>query len=107
MAIFQGYYNSSNITSAKSLQLYDPKAVFNCPMILSGITSYAFEPLSDTAAIFGSCDPNPCLSEALDPGVTASGYWINGKEQGFSGVYTVVVGDEWGALIILYFIVQG
>ncbi len=106
IAIYQGYYVSANITAAKALQLYDPNAVFHCPLILSGITSFAFEPNSSSAAVFGSCGQNPCLTEAVDPGVSVSGHWVNDRMQFFSGVYTIVAGDEWGNLIILHFIVR-
>ena len=43
--------------------------------------------------------------------ITVTGYWINGQEAMLSnftpGVYTVVGGDEWDALAVLHFVVQG
>ncbi len=111
VAIFQGYYTSSNVSSATSLQLYQP-GIYHCPMILGGINAYVFQPSSDIASVFGSCDPNPCLTDfKISSEITVTGYWTNGQEATLSnftpGVYTVVGGDEWGALAVLHFVVQG
>lgn len=110
IAIFQGYYTSSNVSSATPLQLYKP-GIYHCPMILSGINAYAFQPLSDSASVIGSCEPNPCFTDfKVSSEVTVTGYWSNGQESilgNFTpGVYTVVGGDEWGSLAVLHFIVQ-
>lgn len=110
VAIFQGYYMSSNVSSATPLQLYKP-GIYHCPMILAEINAYAFQPSSDIASVFGSCDPNPCLSYEMNSEIGVTGYWISGQEATLSnftsGVYTVVGGDEWGALAVLHFVVQG
>lgn len=111
VAIFQGYYTSSNVSSATPLQLYKP-GTYHCPMILSEINAYAFQPSSDIASAYGSCDPNPCLTDfEISSEITVTGYWLNGQEAAPSnftpGVYTVVAGDEWGALAVLHFVVQG
>ncbi len=111
VAIFQGYYTPSNVSSATPLQLYKPDIYF-CPVILAEINSYAFQPSSDIANVFGSCDPNPCFSDfKISSEVTVMGYWTNGQEatpSNFtSGVYTVVGGDEWGTIAVLHFVVQG
>jgi len=109
IAVFKGYYTSSNITGATPLKLYNPDAVYHCPMILASITAYEFQPSSDVASIFGSCDPNPCITDIkMNPDVAAEGYW-SGSPTEFSnfspGVYTVAGGGEWGALAILHFVV--
>jgi hypothetical protein len=110
VAIFQGYYTPSDLSSATPLQLYQP-GIYNCPMILAGINTYAFQPLSDSASVIGSCEPNPCLTDKMNSEITVTGYWINGQEATLSnftsGLYTVVGGDEWGALAVLHFVVQG
>lgn len=111
VAIFQGYYTSSNVSSATPLQLYNPSGIYFCPAILSGINAYAFQPLSDSASVIGSCEPNPCFTDfKISSEITVTGYWSNGQEPilgNFTpGVYTVVGGDEWGALAVLHFVVQ-
>jgi hypothetical protein len=111
VAIFQGYYTSSNVSSAKQLQLYKP-GIYFCPTMLAEINAYAFQPSSDNASVFGSCNPNPCINDfKIESEVTVTGYWLNGQEATFGnftpGVYTVVGGDEWGALAVLHFVVQG
>ena len=118
VAIFQGYYTASNVSSAKPLQLYNPAGIYSCPVILV-VGYYSFAPLSDTASVFcvtaggfGGGEPNPCLTDfKISSEITVTGYWTNGKQLMLSnftpGVYTVVGGDEWGALAVLHFIVQG
>ncbi len=109
VAIFQGYYTCSNILSGTPLQLYKP-VVYSCPSILSRIDAYAFQPSSDNASVFGSCDPNPCFSYNMTSKVSATGYWTNAHESAPNnfepGDYTVAGGDEWGTLVVLHFIVQ-
>jgi hypothetical protein len=110
VAIFSGYYTSGDISSATPLKLYDPVAMHSCPMILSGIKTYAFQPTSDVAAIFQISDTNPVLTEDMNAEVQAMGYWMGTSIvslTGFAtGVYTVVGGDEWGALVVLHFTVS-
>lgn len=111
VAIFEGYYTSANISTAIPLKLYDPNALYHCPAILSAITAYEFQPSSDVASIYGSCDPNPCDPDVkMNSEVEAKGCWTGSPKATYNdfnpGVYTVVGGDEWGALAILYFVVS-
>jgi hypothetical protein len=116
VAIFQGNYTASNVSSAKPLQLYNPKGIYLCPVLVL-VSSYSFAPSSDTASVFGSCgnsNPNPCLTDfKVSSEITVTGYWTwpNGQQPTFGnftpGVYTLVGGDEWGALAVLHFVVQG
>ena len=111
LEIFQGFYTSANVSTAKPLLLYDPNATYSCPMILSGVASYAFEPLSDAAAIVGTCSPNPCFTQSVSSEPNFGGYWASNPIQGSTftpfppGVYTVAGGDEWGALAVVHFAV--
>jgi hypothetical protein len=110
VAIFQGYYTSSNVSSATPLQLYKP-GIYYCPMILSYISGYVFQPSSDIAGVLSDSDPTPQLTNKMTSEITVTGYWLNGQEATLSnftpGVYTVVGEDEWGALAVLHFVVQG
>src|SRR2546422_3678057 len=62
VAIFQGYYTSTSVSSRRPLGLYLP-GEYSCPAGLSGISAYVFQPSSDRAGIVGSCTPEPCLTE--------------------------------------------
>jgi hypothetical protein len=103
--ILSGYYadSSPGLSSAKSLQLYAPGA-YPCPAVFE-VSSYLFNASSDLASI-GSCGTGPCTNEEMSSTTTIRGYW-NGDsfELPSPGMYTVVVGDEWGATLLGYFVV--
>jgi len=113
MAVFRGYYTTSSVRTASPLMRYEPNELVNCPMILSGIASYSFYPNSPNAQISGSCTPNPCLEGAIKASFEVNGFWNTVPIAGQSyhaeltpGVYTVAAGDEWGHLLLLYFVVN-
>ena len=110
--VFQGNYTAANISSATPLQIYEP-GIYHCPMILSDTSSYVFQPLSDNAAIFQMSEPTAvfCMAMNTEFEPAPTGYWAsNDVGAAFtnfeSGVYTVVAGDEWGALVIVHFTVS-
>jgi hypothetical protein len=113
MAIFQGSYTSADISSAAPLQIYQP-GEYHCPMILADISSYVFQPLSDTAAVFQMSESTAVfddmeMSTEFEPAPT--GYWASDNfNAAFSdfepGIYTVAAGDEWGTLVIVHFTVS-
>jgi hypothetical protein len=107
ISILQGYYDARSVAAVAPLQLSDPNAVPLCPM-MAGIISYGFQPWSDVAAIYTS-NSEP-YSINMTTKVTSSGFWTvtHGHPiwtfSNFTpGIYTVVGGDEWGALVILHF----
>jgi len=106
-AIFKGNYTRENLSAKHPLQLYQPGAYF-CPMILSRINSYVFEPLSNLADVEG-------FKLQIEDQTQVAGAWCEpilpfpglATFHPFSpGVYTVVGGDEWGDLIVLHFTVS-
>ena len=112
VAIFQGSYTSADISSAVPLQIYQP-GEYLCPMILAGISSYIFQPLSDSAAVFQMSESTAVftleMNTEFEPAPT--GYWAsNNFNAAFTdfepGVYTVAAGDEWGTLVIVHFTVS-
>jgi hypothetical protein len=109
IAIFQGYYTAGDLLSVTPLKLDNPNAVYPCPMILSDISTYAFQPSGDTADVFQLGGTEPVLTETMNVQIHPTGYWTgspNGALTNFApGVYTVVAGDEWGALVVLHFTV--
>jgi hypothetical protein len=111
IAVFQGNYTAANISSASPLQIFEP-GIYHCPMILTDISSYVFQPLSDSAAVFQMSESTAVFTAGMnaefEPAPT--GYWAsNNVGATFTnfepGVYTVVAGDEWGALVVLHFTV--
>lgn len=105
--ILPGYYTntSTGLNSAQKLQLYEP-GTYSCPAILSGISSYSFYPLSSLASVMGTCGSEPCFTEEMNTTTTVKGYWSGDSFEVLPpGTYTVVVGDEWGALLLGHFVV--
>ena len=112
LALFQGYYTSQNISLAGApLELYYP-GVYNCPAILD-VKYYLFQPHSYSATIGVSPSFGPQTPYPITASVGANGSWtgsaVNGQSAAhhlfFPGIYTVVAGDEWGDILMLYFVV--
>ena len=106
ISILQGYYDEKSVVAITPLQLFDPNASYYCPPILAAV-SYDFKPWSDIAAIYTGYDSEP-WSINMATKVTSAGFWTGSRPNAtFSnftpGIYTVVGGDEWGALVILHF----
>jgi hypothetical protein len=106
--VFQGNYTAATISSATPLQIYDP-GIYTCPMIQGDTSSYVFQPLSDIASVFQMSESTAGFTIAMntefEPAPT--GYWANNDiGAAFTrfepGVYTIVAGDEWGALVLVH-----
>jgi hypothetical protein len=106
IAVFQGNYTTSNFSTGTPLTLYDPH--------VARITSYSFESSSDMAAVIEGSNPSPTNStQQMKYDLTINGYWpddnfsSNSQLTGFApGLYTVVAGDEWGAVVVVHFTVS-
>ena len=109
ISIMQGNYSATNFASGRQLLLYNPNAIYNCPMMLAGITSYDFQPVSDNAEIYANHDSAP-FPISMTTAVNSTGYWSSGADSTFSnftpGIYTVVGGDEWGTVVLLHLVVS-
>jgi hypothetical protein len=110
ISILQGYYDAKNVTAVTPLQLFSPNVMYSCAV--GPPVSYDFQPWSDIAAIYTSCDSEP-WSINMTAKVTSAGFWTvthGHPTWTFSnftpGIYTVVGGDEWGALVILHFTIS-
>ena len=111
VAVFSGYYSPEDILKGTPLVLFDPNQFYHCPAFswAEGAV-YEFKPLSDVAAIFqDSVPPSSGTDTQILKELQLSHYWtgsnpavVNSFEP---GVYTIVVGDEWGALVVLHFTV--
>jgi hypothetical protein len=109
ISILQGYYDAEGVVAITPLQLFDPNVVPPCAPILPAVF-YDFQPWSDVAAIYTGYDSEPSSIDMI-ANVTPAGFWTgsppNASFSNFSpGIYTVVGGDEWGALVILHFTVS-
>ena len=113
VALLQGYYSSTNIstaTPATPLMFYDYN-VQPCPIVLGKITTYDFKPSSDIATIQYKSQPG---TQPIKTNVAFSlqltGYWTGSpppiKKNFEPGDYPVVAGDEWGNLVVLHFTVS-
>ena len=102
VALFQGSYTAQNISQVASLDLFP---VVPCPMLIRLITGYDFLPDSINAAIMPGGDissPTPMSGSLIVNGT----YSTAQLKPLAPGVYTLVAGDEWGALEFLYISVE-
>lgn len=113
-AVFQGYYNLSNFSSANALTLYNSNVSYTCTTISSPIVYFIFNASSNFASPYSSNGPQyPSIGGVpMSVDYMTSGYWTGSVYQSdaeyhyFSpGTYTVIAADEWGGLVILHFVV--
>ena len=110
IVVYSGNVSILAVPGADTLALYAP-GTYSCPMILSGISAYLFQPSSTEAQVIGSCTPNPCFTSNVSSTIDAKGYWgttfLQSSFSNFApGIYTVLAGDEWGDVAILQFSVS-
>ncbi len=105
-AIMPGYYVSSNISKAPSIDYG-----MCCSTVMGGVAVYSFQAMSDKASVIGNCNPNPCFTRPVSTwrslsqyptGVGGGVHW----ESFTAGVYTVVAEDEWGDVALASFTVD-
>ena len=107
LTVFAGYYVVGNLSSGKPLYILHPGTIM-CPNSPS-FGSYTFEPTSNVAILTevqGSMIQVHSLTVINGSWSAGSGppYYNNSKFSHFSsGTYTIVEGDEWGDVVILYF----
>jgi hypothetical protein len=104
IAVYQGAYDLSNMSSGAPLAIYSPGFI-SCPGLatLPATNSFTFNPVQNVTTY-----------------VDLVGYWTSGSTpqpdggaiQGvlhrfLPGVYTVIAGNEWGNTKVMYFHVNG
>jgi len=94
IALFQGYYTASNKSFGEPLLFWNYNITTPCPTTTTPPNGFDFTPLDHKYA-------------DLD----LKGYWTgNSRSAIFTnfkpGIYTVVAGDEWGALVFVHFTVK-
>ena len=126
IAVFEGYYTSTNISKASSMNLFE---VLSCPVEPSP-EYYVFEPNSNSATIISyplyiSIAPNGTTTtnhqtysmQLITDNISLNGYCCRDVPVGggaftfglipfAAGTYTLAGGDGWGNLIIFHFTVS-
>jgi hypothetical protein len=110
VAIFQGYYTSSNLSKAIPLNLNEPNVIMHgCILKIGHNFAYDFKPLSDIEVLGYGNAISDLNNIVLKDEIDLKGSWTNDSISEFKrfepGIYTVVAGDEWGALVVLHFTV--
>jgi hypothetical protein len=104
VAILEGRYTLTNLSSAKSLQLYPDDAFYSCPQISRAAgDSIEFSPHQDirlSLAYSGYYTDGGGPAAGNSDGSTTA---VDVLHSFASGTYTVAVGDEWGHTDLLYF----
>jgi hypothetical protein len=107
LAVLRGNYTGSNYSTVTPLIIFNPGEVYTGTTIAAP-TSYSFSPLIDVAVLNGG-DYNSSDAIRLHIEISVSGYWPNNESASSNnfepGVYTIIAGDEWGTLVVLYFTV--
>ena len=112
IAIFQGEYNSKNISTVTPLAIFDPDFTYHCPAFAwAGGTVFDFKPQSDIADVFFGCQP-PCENHSdtqIYRELSLTHYWTGTHPETIHilepGEYTIVDGDESSHLVIVHFTV--
>ena len=113
-AIFQGYYTSSNISSATQLNVFPP-ILYSCPAT-PDVQYYSFKPMSANASIYVNVrnytSVQCCVAlvgnhHPITSSLNFASYWdkLGNEHNLIAGVYTVAGEDEWGNILILHFLV--
>jgi hypothetical protein len=108
VALLRGDYSAANVETATPLILYNPNGIVQgCLPPVLDVTSFHFKPSSDIATLDGTVIDQSATFE-MSTEVSVWSYWAGSPPNAVSqnlepGVYTVVAGDEWGALVVMHF----
>ena len=99
VAVYKGHVTSQNISQGTQIQVFP---VVPCPLYIRLITAYVFEPNSHMAQILPGTGLTAITVTASITNATSNGSSSQSSPLP-AGSYTLVGGDEWGALAFLYF----
>jgi hypothetical protein len=113
IAAYRGDLSSSDLSNAVPLHLYNMNGLFGCSTPFVHPISYSFKPGSDIADLTPKNGDIAISSYIKDRQISADvslkGYWTDSDSSRFRsfepGIYTVVVGDEWGNVVVIHFTV--
>src|SRR2546422_1496221 len=104
IALFKGHYTLQNFTQGERVSLQSPVQNYLCVRPPFSTSYYHFLPKSDKAVVQVDMG-NQTVTLPMGTSISIAGYW--GTEGSFTplqhGAYTLVAGDEWGALALLHF----
>jgi len=107
LAVLRGNYTMSSYSIVTPLIIFNPSEVY-IGTTTAEPTSYSFQPFIDVAILNGG-DFNSSDAIRLHIEISINGYWPNNESASSNnfepGIYTIVAGDEWGALVVLHFTV--
>ena len=103
IALFKGHYTLQNFTQGERVSLQSPVQNYLCVRPPFSTSYYHFLPNSDTAVVQVDLG-NQTVTLPMKTSISITGYWT--AEGSFTplqhGTYTLVAGDEWGALALLH-----
>ena len=107
IALFKGHYTLQNFMQGERVSLQSPVQNYLCVRPPFSTSYYHFLPKSDTAVVQVDMG-NQTVTLPMGTSISITGYWT--AEGSFTplqhGTYTLVAGDEWGALALLRFSVN-
>ena len=107
IALFKGHYTLQNFTQGERVSLQSPVQNYLCVRPPFSTGYYHFLPKSDTAVVQVDMG-NQTVTLPMGTSISIAGYWT--AEGSFTplqhGTFTLVAGDEWGALALLHFSVN-
>ncbi len=101
VAVYEGHQTLGSVAAADRLNLYP---MVPCPLLIRYISGYFFQSDSASAVVLpGDGTPMPMTAS-----LAAAGNYTSGETRTpfTPGDYTVVAGDEWGSVVLLYFTVR-
>ena len=105
--LLKGYYTLQNFTQGERVRLQSPVQNYMCVRPPFSTSYYHFLPKTDTAVVQVGMG-NQTVTLPMGTSIPITGYWT--AEGSFTplqhGTYTLVAGDEWGALAMLHFSVN-
>ena len=107
IALLKGHYMLQNFTQGERVSLQSPVQNYLCVRPPFSTSYYHFLPKSETAVVQVDLG-NQAVTLPMKTSISITGYWT--AEGSFTplqhGTYTLVAGDEWGALALLHFSVN-
>lgn len=102
--VLRGWYSETNASLGQPLQIFP---LVPCPLLIRLVGGYLFQPSNDSAVVLPGSDQLPILmaSNVTIKGTYSSNYSGLSNIPLAVGTYTIVAGDEWGALTVLHFVV--
>jgi len=101
--LLKGYYTLQNFTQGERVRLQSPVQNYLCVRPAFSTSYYHFLPKSDRAVVQVAMG-NQTVTLPMETSISITGYWT--AEGNFTplqhGTYTLVAGDEWGALALLH-----